>query len=145
MPILNAPIGPHGPVIDIFVGISKKREELLQAKGLTIPPRVSIKALIDSGATSTCIDLRVIRSLGISPTDVTFINTPSTSTSPHACNCFDVSIEIPCGKVTGRIKNLRVLEVDLDHSPFDGLIGQDILSKSLFVYDGRGGTLTLAT
>jgi hypothetical protein len=66
-----------------------------------------------SGASSTCIDSGSLAPLGLTPTGTISMMTPWTGATPHVCNQYDI-------------------------------IGRDILAQCLFVYDGQAGNFSLA-
>jgi hypothetical protein len=56
MPHLTVPFGRDGPLVDLFVGVSHQRRSALVAANLQVPDFQIAKALIDTGASCTCID-----------------------------------------------------------------------------------------
>ena len=64
----------------------------MSSQGLPIPSPVIVRGLIDTGASCTCIDPSVIQQLGIPPSGTAAMLTPSTGTTPHQCNQFDVAL-----------------------------------------------------
>jgi hypothetical protein len=95
MPCINLPVTPTGPLIEVWIGVSHPRQTALQAAGQAVPQYVRGSFLIDTGATSTCVDPGVVAPLGLSPSGVVNIQTPSTAGTQHPCNLFDVSLLIP--------------------------------------------------
>ncbi|MFN0018259.1 MAG: aspartyl protease family protein [Pirellulaceae bacterium] len=55
---------------------------------------MKVSGLLDTGASCTCIDPSVIQQLGIPPSGVTSIVTPSTGIIPVVCDQFDVSLAL---------------------------------------------------
>jgi hypothetical protein len=72
------------------------------------------------------------------------ILTPSTGSSPHPANTFDVGIVIPVATHTFTIPAMQVFESSLNIQGIQALIGRDILNNCLFVYDGRANIFSLA-
>ncbi len=73
--------------------------------------------------------------------------TPSTGTTPHEADQYDVSLMIPA-----RLKNEAPLYFDtiavsscelVTLQGFHALIGRDILSRCILIYDGTYGVYTL--
>jgi hypothetical protein len=130
------------------VGVSQARQTALVAARLPIPPVVNIFALVDTGASCTCIDPSVLQSLQLTPTGSTPMNTPSTGTAPHVANQYDVSIIIAGPGPTHPpffSHTVPVVEAQLPSAQgFHALIGRDILEHSLFSYNGTAGIFTLA-
>ena len=53
MPRLTHPILPGsagGAIIELSIGVSRARENILRRRGHPVPPRISVLALIDTGA-----------------------------------------------------------------------------------------------
>jgi hypothetical protein len=99
--------------------------------------------LVDTGASSTCIDKRFIAALGLTPTGSIPMLTPSSQAGvPHLVSTYDVHLAVPTGHgggATHSIPVLPVMECDFTGQTIDGLIGRDILNKAHFSYGGPGG------
>ena len=146
MPLLTVSIEPAGLVVPVMVSVSQPRLGLLKSAGLPIPEAVSVRALIDTGASCTAIDPSVLRQLGLPPTGTVSIVTPSTGTTPHTCNQFDVGLAfvMPPNGIHVATVTLPVVEASLDSHGIQALIGRDVLSKGLLVYNGPNNSLSLA-
>lgn len=57
-------------MLDAFVTVSAARSTAMTAAGIPVPGLQQIRALLDTGASCTCLDPTVIAALGISPTGV---------------------------------------------------------------------------
>src|SRR5205085_2512733 len=88
-------IDQNGPILNALIGVSEGRRAALTTANQPIPAAVRIRALVDTGASCTCVDPSVLQSLNLTPTGVTPVNTPSTGSTPHLANEYDVSILIP--------------------------------------------------
>jgi len=130
------------------IGVSQARQTALVAAHLPIPNPVQIIALVDTGASCTCIDPTVLQSLQLTPTGSTPMNTPSTGPAPHLANQYDVSIIIPGpgpGYPAFFSHTVPVVESQLlSAQGFHALFGRDILQHCLFIYNGTTGMFTLA-
>lgn len=145
MPHFTLQIGPGGPLLTAFVGVSHPRAAALQAANQPIPQPVQISALVDTGASCTCIDPSVLQQLKLTPTGSVSINTPTTGNTPHATQAYDVALIIPAPKGTPLVlKAIQVVECDLDAQGFQALIGRDILSECVLAYNGDMGFFTVA-
>ena len=144
MPTLSAPISIAGPLIDCFIAVSQPRQNALARAGQPVPAPVAARALIDTGASCTCIDPRVVQPLGLTPIGVTQVHTPSTQGNVHGCSVYDASLVIrtPVGNLS--IGTLPVIEATLSVQGFEVLIGRDVLTKCMLVYDGPMNRFTLA-
>jgi hypothetical protein len=145
VPHLTLPISSGGPLIDIFVGISAPRREALIAAGIAVSHPLAVRALIDTGASCSSIDSAILRQLGITPSGIVPVHTPSTTLSnPHLANEFDVSLLLSHPRMDWQFDAVRVIESELSHQGFTALLGRDILRDCLFSYDGPTDLFTLA-
>jgi hypothetical protein len=140
------PISPDGPLLDILVGVSHPREEALKAASQPIPAPVPVRALIDTGASCSCLDSQIITRLALTPTGSIPGHTPSTGTTPYNFSQFDISLIIPLQSPTLiiRFACVPIIAADLASQGLQALIGRDILRLSLFVYDGQEGIFTIS-
>jgi len=98
------------------------------------------------------IDVSVVQLLGLQPTGVIPILTASTGSTPHNCNQYDVSVWFPQAPTLIHSQpmpypvhlTLPVTETDFSAQGFQVLIGRDVLSRGVFIYNGLGGRFTLA-
>jgi len=98
------------------------------------------------------IDRSVVHLLGLQPTGVIPILTPSTGVTPHNCNQYDVSVWfaqaptlIQALPVPHPVHlTLPVTETDFSVQGFQVLIGRDILARGVFICNGLCGRFTLA-
>lgn len=145
MPSVSLQILPLGPVIDIHIGVSGPRREALSQANQSVPPYVPCRLLIDTGASSTCVDPWIIKKLNLSPSGIVSIHTPSTSAnSAHSCQQYDVSLLISHTAINRVFAAIPVIESNLVHQGIDGLLGRDVLSQCLLIYNGELGIYTLA-
>ena len=146
MPHFTLQMTPAGPIVDAFVGVSAARQAALQAAGQQVPMPVRIRALVDTGASATCIDPSVPVALGLTPTGNISMTTPSTGTTPHSADVYDVALLIPGPTFPPlTLPTIPVAAVDLLQAQgFHALIGRDILGACVFHYNGAVGTFTLA-
>jgi len=144
VPHLTIQISPGGPILDIQVGVSQARAQALQRAGRTVPNPIQIRGLVDTGASCTCIDPAVLQSLGLSPTGLVPMHTPSTGNQPHNMNLYDVSLILMHPALTLSLGNMAVGESQLSIQGIQALIGRDVLRRCLLVYDGQTGIFTLA-
>jgi len=141
------PIGPAGPVLSAFVAVSQARHAALTAAGQPVPSPVPIRALVDTGASCTCVDASVLAALGLTPTGSTQMMTPSTGATPHEALQYDVALAIPAAPPNPQPfykHTLPVVGSELSIQGIDALIGRDILKDCLLTYNGVVGFFTLA-
>jgi hypothetical protein len=147
MPIIYGDISSDGPVIDIMVDVSRPRRRLLEKMNTPVPKPVHVRALIDTGSTTSGFSPRVFAELKIDPVDKVEIYTPSTRPdSPHECDLYDVVLSIIAGGQANTFPGSRVIEADcwLSTESIEALIGRDILRKCFFQYMGQDSRFTLA-
>lgn len=147
MSIFTLQIGPNGPELTAFVGVSEGRQAALAAANQPVPQFQQIRALVDTGASCTCLDPSVLQALSLSPTGQVPVNTPTTGTQPHTANQYDVRLIIPGMIATHPLfvaPTVTVVEAQLLPQGFHGLIGRDILALCVLVYNGPLGQFTLA-
>ncbi len=137
--------------MDVFISVSEARQRTLEEAGTPVPAWQRIRALIDTGATITCIDpVVLIDALSLTPTGNTVIFTPSTSNQPVSKDLYDVGLWVPPGREGERefwliVRNMAVICTDLLQAMgYHALIGRDVLEKCLFFYDGASQRFTLA-
>ncbi len=134
-----------GPIVDAYVGVSRPRAEALKAAGRPVPQAVSGRALIDTGASSCCIDQSIVQSLSLVPSGQIPVHTPSTDGVAKICDQFDVSILlVHDAKQYSLVHTAAVIASTLKDQGIDLLIGRDLLAKCLCVYDGEAGIVALA-
>jgi len=144
MPAIHANIASGGPLLIAAIGVSVPRMQAILAAGGTVPNAINGTFLIDTGASGTCVDDTFIAQLGLQPTGVVPIMTPSTGSNLHHCNQFDVSLFIPGNSGGGHlIPALPIIATHLKNQGIDGLIGRDIIDNCTFIYNGTAKYFTL--
>lgn len=146
MPHFTLQVGPNGPIVNAFVAVSQGRTAALTAAGQPIPKPAPIFALVDTGASCTCVDPSVLHGLKLTPTGSISVNTPSTGSTPHETYQYDVALVIPAPSGPPLVfQTIPVVAADLlEAQGFHALIGRDILSRCFFSYNGEVGIFTLA-
>jgi hypothetical protein len=144
MPHITVQITTGGPILDVRIGVSQARAAALRTANQAVPNPVQIRGLIDTGASCTCIDPAVLSSLGLAPTGVSPMLTPSTGQQAHHANVYDVSLILVHPSLTLTHQNVPVAEAQLAIQGIQALIGRDVLRLCLLVYDGQSGVCTLA-
>lgn len=89
----------------------------------------------------------MLKSLGLTPTGSIPVHTPSTGSTPHTADQYDIGLLIP-GAVQGHqpliINALPVMASDLAIQGIQALIGRDILKNCVLVYNGTVSVFTVA-
>ncbi|HVA64891.1 MAG TPA: retroviral-like aspartic protease family protein [Terriglobales bacterium] len=128
----------RGPCVPVVVSLPQSAAKGLMASGKAVPSMQGL-ALIDTGATTTCIDQEAARQLGLPTIDQGEIN--SASHDKHPCNIHPVQITIPLVGLSVEIP--RTAGVSLKSQGLVALIGRDFLSRCTLFYNGPAGSLTL--
>jgi hypothetical protein len=132
-------VAANGPIITAYVSVSAARHAALVAAGQQIPTPVRIQALLDTGASHTAVD-PTLTALNLTPTGTALVNTPTTGATPQAVDQYDVGMFIPSPNGDPLFnQTLPVTASELVAGQgFHALIGRDILSQCVFVYNGSG-------
>jgi hypothetical protein len=137
VPSLTVPFQAGGPLIDILVGVSAPHLTAIQQASGIVPTPIKARALVDTGASCTCIDPDILSQLNLTPTGAVPMQTPTTAGTPVTCSQYDVGLAIPVsGGAVFQVRSLGVIESKLKPQGFDVLIGRDVLSRALLVYHG---------
>lgn len=119
--------------------VSGPRMQALSTAGQAAPPVQTARGLIDTGASCTCVDPMIFTALGLQPTGMGTMLTPSTGPVPQDTETYDVGILISNGQETPLIfPTLAVSASELFVGQgFHALIGRDILAKCILFYNGK--------
>ena len=85
--------------------------------------------------------------LGLAPTGTVTVVDPYGKDGPHEAPTFDVCVGIQAApdQEMALFPNLRVVATELLRPQgFEALLGRDVLSRCLLIYDGPGKTFTLS-
>lgn len=147
MPVLKGDILPAGILVDIQVGWSASGTQSLRAALRPIPPLVDAKAILDIGAETTGLDVSLVQTLGLVPSNFTLANFPAGSGMVIAREHeVGTTIVHPSGN-TGlnlMIANWSIVELPLRALGYQALIGRDLLARCRLVYNGPRSRFRLA-
>lgn len=135
--IRNTNLLNSGPLIEVAIGPSMPIAQQLAEQGKPILGCKAI-ALIDTGASSTCISDEIVGRLSLIPFDVQKIHTAGGISEQ---NLYDITIKLP-DKVTKLIP-VQAPCADLSGQPFQVLLGRDILSICTMFYNGADNSFCL--
>lgn len=128
-----------GPLLNVQVGVSVPRSEALQKAGKPVPNYITVRGLVDTGASCTSIDPSVVAELELSPTGDLRMVTPSTGANAVVVPQYDVALAIFGTSTQQQPKFdpvLPVAEFSLQNQGFKVLVGRDVLAGCVFVYNG---------
>lgn len=83
-----------GPIIDVTINLSAARLDAMRAANVPLPQPRTARALIDTGASCTCVDPSVLEALGAEARTSIPMRTPPTGMTPATVLQYDVSIRI---------------------------------------------------
>lgn len=147
MPHITLANTPGGPIIDGWVGVSDAHRQALNQAGQGPVLPFSIRGLIDTGASNTCVDPLVVKHLNLTRIGQCLVDTPTTGGASVMCDQYDVSLVIlHPKKLAPLVRNaMPVLCTELfAKQQIHALIGRDVLKECFFTYDGATGIFTLA-
>lgn len=140
MPILNRHLDGLGrPIIELYVGPPTAEADLRPPT-----PPIPVRALVDTGASTTNIGQWVLDRLGLWPVGRRPVHTASTGSVPLQADLYMVDIAL-AGEETGPVAtDLPVFAAkDLSGSGVDVLLGRDLLGQGLLIFDGLEKRFTL--
>jgi hypothetical protein len=146
MPHFTRQLTNGAPTIIAVLKVTKARADALIASNQPVPPQQRMTALVDSGASCTCVDPAIIQLLGLAPTGSSLLFTPSTGSKGHITDQFDASLQIYCTTEQSPLELpiIAIVASDLRVQGIDALIGRDVLRYCLFNYNGASGFYTMA-
>jgi predicted aspartyl protease len=126
----------QGPKVQVEVSLP----QVIAQQGIAIPSPITGNALIDTGASGTCIDEQIAQQMQLPIIDQAHISTPShDSTSvnvyPVHFNFLGSPVQIDCN---------RALGATLSNQGIIVLISRDVLQHCVLIYNGIAGSFTLA-
>lgn len=133
----------NGPILNVVISLPKPLVELYTKEGKNLPqPKTGI-ALVDTGATKSCIHNTIMKDLKVNSTGIIVSHTAN---GAKECNVYPAHFSFPEARI--EVELTSVVEVDLTGQYFDNkqiiaLIGRDVLSNSVFIYNGPLGLYTL--
>lgn len=130
----------QGPKVQVEISLPQTISQQLTQQGLEIPGPVTGHALIDTGASGTCIDIEVAQTMDLPVIDQVRMSTPSDAAIE--VNVYPVHLSFLGSPV--QIDCRRAIGATLCSQGLIALIGRDVLQHCIFVYNGVAGQFTLA-
>jgi predicted aspartyl protease len=126
-----------GPTVEVSVGVHDYFAKALETHGKPVPPPIVGDAMIDTGATTTTIDIRVADALNLSQSGtVQSVGIGGASTGFRAACSVDIKglkVSIPRAHCHQLPQSAKLI----------ALIGRDVLRHMVLKYDGINGLVTL--
>jgi len=130
----------QGPCIQVSIGLAQAIAEQVLISGNQVPAPVVGLALIDTGASVTCIDDAVAQSLGLPVVDVAQMT--SASHTATEVNIYPAFMQILGVSLSFNVD--RAMGANLASQGLIALIGRDLLQIATLHYDGPAGNISLA-
>ena len=139
--VVAAPVGlaQRGPLVPATLMVSDSHRRFLATQGKPAPHAIQGLALIDTGASITCVDQQVATDAGLPVVDTAAMT--SASHAKHEVPVFAGKLVIP--EFTN-INTEYALGATLDGQNLIALIGRDLLQAAVLVYNGTEGTVSLS-
>ena len=140
MPFLttrNTNLRNSGPIIEVVVVPPQPVAELLRKENKPVPS-IKAVALIDTGASSTCISQNIANKLSLIPFDAQVVHTAGGETKQLL---YDVGIVLPISQPN--VICVQAPCADLSGQPYQVLIGRDILGACTLFYNGPDNSFSL--
>ena len=130
----------RGPILQGVIGVEQNIAQQLLSQGIPLPKPIPGVALIDTGATSTCVDEGIAKQLGLPVVDV--VSIASASHPDAKQNVYPALIEVV--GIPIKFNALRAIGVPLANQGIQVLIGRDLLQHCTLFYNGMIGSFTLS-
>ncbi len=130
----------QGPCVQVSIGLAQSLASQLLQQGHTLPKPISGIALIDTGASSTCIDSNVAQQLELPVVNV--VNIASASHASSQQNVYPIQIEVVGLPIS--IEAPNAIGAALNSQGLIALIGRDVLQHCTLFYNGITGAFTLS-
>lgn len=134
MPCLS---GRFDPAIGPIINVSVLQTGSLQQAGDQPTQIMAFPALIDTGASITCISANIAKTVGLTPVGMREM---ASATQSVPVNVYLVDILLPFGPTGFLLQGTQVMEFSTDgNSPFQMLVGRDIICKGVLTlsFDGH--------
>ena len=130
-----------GPKVNVRVGVSGLLRRFLLSQEKEVPDLVEGSALMDTGASHSCIDEGFARRLGLPIIDEAAVSTASHSR--HRVNVYGYGLIAVQGSDV-RFDAPRLIGADLEDQGIEVLLGRDFLSMGILIYNGHDGSFSFS-
>lgn len=129
-----------GPCMQVSISVAEPVAVQLLQQGKKLPAPISGMALVDTGASTTCIDETVAQKLLLPVTDVVMVASASHAATQQ--NVYPARIEVVGLSIA--INALNAIGAPLAPQGIIALIGRDVLQHCTLFYNGMTGSISLA-
>ena len=131
----------EGARLNVEINPTKETTAALLKEGKALPQPIIGMALIDTGASVTAIDKDTLeKSFNIQPVGISEVATPAGKISQ---NIYPISLSFP-GTELPNFAPVFVVACELNTQGIVALIGRDILSHCLLVFNGKGAIISIS-
>jgi predicted aspartyl protease len=130
----------RGPIVQVMIGLAQTFADQLLQQGTALPSPVSGHALIDTGASTTCVDDTIAQFMGLPAIDV--VTMASASHASTQQNVYPIHMQIVGSPI--RVEVPRAIGANLQVQGIIALIGRDYLQHCVLHYNGLTGAITLS-
>lgn len=130
----------RGPVVQVSVTLEQKFAAALAQQGKDVPRPINGLALIDTGASNTCLDDEAARAMNLPVIDVGSMHSASHAKTPS--NIYPVQIQIVGFQI--QFASPRTMGAALKEQGLLMLLGRDLLQRCTLFYNGGTGQITLS-
>jgi len=136
MRIIRGRIGPQGPFIDATAMASPQHVTGLKAANRAAPAPVTVRALVDTGASCCALDNEIIARLGLILTGRTKIHTSTTGPGYEERDQYAASLFLGTAPGLTASFTVSVVGADLASEGFLAIVGWDILNQCILSCNG---------
>lgn len=129
-----------GPTIPVAIGLAPTFLAMFHSAGIPVPSPVTGLALIDTGASVCVIDDDAITGLGITPSGTMEV---STATGSAIRPTYAASISFP-GTSLPNVNFTDFVGAPIGEHDIIALIGRSVLRHFVVIYNGPGGSVSVA-
>ncbi|MEM9324432.1 MAG: hypothetical protein AAGA85_02205 [Bacteroidota bacterium] len=126
-----------GASLEVIIVPAKEVTDKIKEEGGPVPSTRAI-ALIDTGASNSCVSQRIVDELALIPFDFQQVYTANGSTEQLL---YDVGFILPISQAVPIW--VQAPGADLIGQPYGALIGRDVLASCTMFYNGPDNSFTL--
>jgi predicted aspartyl protease len=136
----QAVLTQRGPIVQVTVSVGQQIAAQVLQSGGVLPAPVSGLALIDTGASVTCVDQDAATQLQLPAIDV--VQVASASHAAAEQNVYPIQVEVMGLPIT--VNAPRAVGASLAAQGLLVLLGRDVLQHCVLVYNGPAGSISLS-